>query len=407
MKTIKLGLLSLLVAPMLAGCGGGSDGITLTIWEDESNLKVVAKLAQDWVDEYHIQYPLAPKITVNVTKQTEKSAIEKMGQQASTGHGPDIAAVTHDTISSGVSNKLLAPVRFADEVKERSTEKALDAVSVEEMVYAYPITAESMVLMYDAGQVDDVSKLASFESIKANNLKIGLQLTGDDGGYYSFGLYTDSVLFGENGKDPRIVDIATPNSINNVLTFYRDYVKKDESNVIYDYTPNNNLVHVKAGRIQGLVATPYMLAAMKNSLGESFKIAPLPTINGQELRPFSGYKAYVVSRYSTQGALAQELANYLTSEESQAYRLQQLGYLPACHLEGNEDIEYLIENDPNAQVFKDMLSKSILMPAIPEMSNFWIPMNNASTAFKNAGDGLTEETVRSNLDSVTNKLLGN
>lgn len=400
----KIALLPILAVSMLASCGGNggsSSEITLTIWEDESNVAVVKELAEAWAGEYRLAYPLTPKININIVKQTEKSAIEKMSTVASTGHGPDIASVTHDTISSGVSNKLLAPVRFTDEVKARMTDEALAAVEVNGEYYGYPITSESMVLMYDKSQVSDPSLLASFESIKANDLKVGLQLTGNDGGYYTWGLYTDSVLFGESGKDNTQVDIATAKSVANVQKFYSTYLDN-----IFDYAPNVNLNHVNAKRIAGVICAPYMLSQMKNALGDNLGIAKYPTINGETARPFSGFKAYAVSKYSTQGALAQELANYLTSYESQAVRLQKLGYLPACRLDVNEDIMALIEADENAQIFKSSLEESVVMPSIPEMANFWIPMNNASTAFKNAGAGLTEELVRTNLTEVTNKLLG-
>lgn len=404
MKKSILLLLPTLAVSLLSGCGngGGSNEVTLTIWEDESNKAVVESLAKEWAGAYMTQYPLAPKININVVKQTEKSAIEKMGTVASTGHGPDIAAVTHDTISGGVSNRLLSPVKFVHEMEEIMTEDALDAVSVNNELYGYPITAESMVLMYDKSQVSDVSKLASFESIKANDLKVGLQLTGDDAGYYTWGLYTDSVLFGEKGKTSTEVNIATTKSIDNVTKFYNEYAKDH----IFDYAPNVNLPHLKAKRIQGIICAPYMLSQAKNSLGENLGIAKVPTINDENERPFSGYKAYVVSKYSTNGALAHDLAAYLVNYSSQAYRLQQLGYLPACHLDENQDIIDLIDASEEAGIFSESLNESMVMPSIPAMNGFWSLMNNASSNFKTKGAELTKADVQSTLQEVTKSLLG-
>lgn len=401
----KLILLPVLMTSLLTSCGGGgsSNGeVTLTIWEDESNQAVVEFLAKEWAGNYKNTYPLAPQINIKIVKQVEKSAMQKLAQVAETGNGPDIASVTHDTIAGGASNKLLAPVRYVDEVKAIMTEDALNAVSVDDILYGYPITAESMVLMYDKSQVKDPSQLASFESIKENNLKVGLQLTGDDGGYYTFGLYNDAVLFGDNGKDATKVNLATTKSIANVTKFYTEYSKDN----IFDYAPNVNLPFLKQKRIQGIICAPYMLSQAKNSLGEDLGIAKVPTINGEKERPFSGYKAYVVSKHSKNGALAQDLANYLVNYGSQAYRLQQLGYLPACHLDTDQDIIDILDNDPNATIFSESLSESKVMPSIPQMNGFWSLMNTASTTFKNKGSALTSAEVESTLKEVTNKLLG-
>lgn len=403
MKTSKIMLLPLLVTGLLAGCNGssGSNEVTLTIWEDESNVEVVKYLANEWAGVYRTTYPSAPKINIVVQKQSEKSAIEKMGQVASTGHGPDIASVTHDTIAGAVSNKLLAPVSFHSEIEEYMADDALSAVQVNDDYYGYPITAESMTVMYDSDQIS-AEELASFETLKASGKKIGLQLTNTDGGYYCWGFYNDSNLFGPDGKDPKSVDIATENTVNNVYSLFHDY-----TDCFFDYEPETNLSHVKAGRIAGLITSPFLYASMKEALGSKLKLAKLPTINGQDLRPFSGYKAYVVSRYSTNGALAQELAKYLTNVDSQAYRLSELGYLPATDLEASEDIKDLIAGNEHAAVFAESLARSMVMPNIPEMANFWKPINNAQTSFKTNAASLTKDTVRETLQGVTTALLGN
>jgi arabinogalactan oligomer/maltooligosaccharide transport system substrate-binding protein len=401
MRKSKLWMIPCLVLPVLAGCGGTSsaDEVVIKIWEDESNIETVKALANDFITSYKKVYHDAPDIVLEFTAKSEKVAIEEMGTVAEAGEGPDIAAVTHDTIASGVDLQLVAPVAFQEEMKSRMTDEAINAVTYNETIYGYPITAESMTVMYDKTQIT-AAELESFESLKASGKKIGLQLTGDNGGYYTYGLYTDAVLFGEDGKDPNDVNIATEKSIENVTNFYQNYLSCFE-----DASPEVALNYVTANRIAGVITTPFLLNSMKEALGDNLAIAKLPKLDGEELRPFSGYKAYVVSRYSKNGAIAQALCEYLTNYDSQAVRLIDKGYLPASPLNATEDFIEAIEASEEASTFADSLALSTVMPNIPEMSRFWSPMNSASTNFIRESATLTKASVEASLKEVTNTIL--
>ncbi len=411
MKLSKLCLLPIATVGMLAGCNKKNSGgaVTLTIWEDSSNIAVVQKLARDFVRDYQATYVNAPSISIKIIEHKEASAISDLASGiAESGEGPDIAAVTSDTIASGVSNSLLAEAMFSDAVKAKMTADAVNAVTVSDSagdrVFGYPITAESCTVMYDKRLLSETD-LANFDNLLASGKKLGITLSGDNAGFYTYGLYTDSVLFGDEGLDPTDVDIATEQTISNVTRFYGEYLS-----CFLDSTPEQAYNYV-GNQIAGFVTTPFMLATMKEKLGENFGIAKLPKMyDGAgsyiNLRPFSGYKAYIVNRYSPNGAIAHALCNYITDYAAQAYRLSEKGYLPACPLDATEDIEYLIENSEEATVFADSLEDSIRMPSIPQIYNFWSKMNIACGNFKARGSAITESYVESQLQDVTDALLG-
>ena len=405
---MKKRLITLLpcLALLASGCssGGGDNTVTINIWEDESNKEMVQHLAEEFVTEYrqHYDSESAPKIEIVVTSQSEQSAMEEMTRGISeSGNGPDIAAVTHDTIVSGYHGKILAPASHADGLKYRMSEDALNAVTVEDQVYGYPITAESTTIMYDSSKVS-ADELASFDALLASGKKLSWNLTGDNGGYYTFGLLNDATLFGEDGKDAKDVKLATDQSTQNVLDFFTKY--KD---CFIDETPEDAVASVTSGRTVGVVSAPYILTSMKKAVS-SLKLAKLPAMGEQELRPFSGYKAYVVSKYSKNGAIAQELCNYLTSADANLYRLKKAGYLPALDLSNSEYSELVeeIQGSDESKAFASSLEESIVMPNISEMSNFWKPMNNAMTKFKNNSASLTLASVKADLVAVENTLLG-
>ncbi len=403
---MKKNLLTLSVLPLmlaLTGCdnSSASNQITITIWEDESNIEMVKTLTDEYLTKYKANYPDSPTINIVFEEQTEKSAIEKMATVASAGEGPDIAAITHDTIAAGVADKLLAPVSYDQALSYRMSEEAMNAVTYNGVVYGYPITAESMTIMYDKTKIT-AEELVSMDTLLSSGKKIAWQMTGDDGGYYTSGLYTDSVIFGEDGKDATSVNLATSKAIDNVYSFFHDY-----SSCFIDASPEAAVSYVSNGTngTVGLMSSPFILSSMKNALGDNLGIAKLPTINGEEQRPFSGYKAYVVSRYSKNGVIAQDICNFLTSYDAMNWRLVNAGYLPACPLDATEDIKESISESAEAQVFASSLANSFTMPNIPKMQDYWRPMNNATTKFWNEKDALTKEAVKSALEEASKTIL--
>lgn len=404
MKKSKLIFLPLLLLGILSSCsnGEGNGSINIVIWEDESNVEMVKVLTDEYITHYKKTYPDAKVPNIIFENQTEKSAIEKMATVSATGNGPDIAAVTHDTIVSGVADKLIAPALFDQALMYRMSEDAINAVTVDETIYGYPITAESVTVLYDKTKIN-ASDLVSFEAFKATGKKLAWMMTDDDGGYYTWSFYTDSVLFGAKGNDKNSINIGTPQSVSNVVEFYNKFTDSVNSN-----SPEMGVSLVVNGtdNVVGLVSSPFILSSMKNALGDKLGIAKLPTINGVEMRPFSGYKSYVVSRYSKNGVIAQDIANYITSYDAQAWRLHSAGYLPACPLDATEDISEMVDSSPEALVFAESLSLSMVMPSISQMANFWRPMNNAASYFWNNKGTLTSNDVKIKLDEVTQTLKG-
>lgn len=399
MKKIKL-LMAVLATSILAGCGGGensNDEVTITLWEDDTNIPVVQELVDEYITNYKTTYPNGVKINVNIQAQQEKSAVEKMITVSETGNGPDIASVTHDTIAKGVAANLIAPASYYEAVASRMTTDAINAVEVKGTSYGYPITAESQVIVYDKTKAS-ASDFVSMEALKDSGKKLAWVMTGDNGAYYTWALYTDSVLFGENGKNDTQVNLNTNKTKANLLEFYTKYTGS-----IIDSSPEEAVSLVATGTegVVGLVSSPFILNSMKEALGDNMAVAKLPTLNGEELRPFSGYKAYVVSSYSKHGQIAQDLANHLTTYDAQAYRLFKLGYLPACKLDVYQDIIDLLEMDKNASVFADSLDTSIVMPTTAKIADFWSPMNNIASYFWQEKTALTATNITSKLNEAS------
>ena len=386
---------------VLGSCGGSSNEngkITITIWEDESNEEVVNTLCEYFLADYYQKYPLAPKIEVNIIAQAEASAVEGLQTAGPAGNGPDIFAFVHDTLGTAVNAGLISENIYASKLAKNQSSDALNAFTYEGVLYGYPITAESLTVMYDKTKIS-AQELASFDALKSANKKIAWTVSNTNSGYYPFGLFTDSVLFGEDGTAKDVINLATTKTVDNLYSFYHDY-----STVVENATVTEGFSLLQTGEVAGIVSSPYLWADVKNALGNNAAIAVLPTINGENQRPFSGYKGYGVNRYSQNPAIAHMLAEYLSSEEAQYLRLIEKEYLPTI---SSERIDTYISKSESLQVFKASLDNSITMPNILKMGSYWSPMQDVMTELWNNRNSLTKDIIKEKLQSAETSIKSN
>ncbi len=393
-RYLYLTLLSTLLAS--CGAGGGSDKITLTLWEDINNHEMLGVLIDQYVANYKEQYPLAPELDIVLYDEKEPKAVSDLTLQGPSGQGPDVFAFVHDTLSSAVTNDLIAPNVYASETIANHSSDSIAAFTYQDQLYGYPITAESMTIMYDQSVLSE-SDVSSMENLKASGEKLVLDVANtDSSAYYTFSLSNDAILFGEDGTDKTSLNLATPNAVANLVdltSHYRD--------TIINQTPDSAIAIMNSGEASAVISSPYLWASFKQLLGDNAAIAPLPTMNGQAQRPFSGYKGYGVSRYSEHPYLAHDLAKYLSDEFAQRYRFRQLGIMPTFQ---SDTIATEVDEDPVSRVFDESLSYSLVMPNIIAMGSFWAPMNDAVTEIWNLGEEATTVNVEAILIEATNDI---
>lgn len=397
MKKKQFAILGLL-AFTLASCGKGvtTSAINITIWEDINNHDIVETLLNQYLINYKEKYPAAPELKITLVDEKEGSAISDLSNDGPAGQGPDLFAFVHDTLSSAVTNKLIDENIYAYETRINHSSDAVSAFTYNDKLYGYPITAESLTIMYNKSQLSETD-VSSFENLKASGKKVVFEVANSSGSaYYTFGLMNDANLFGENGTDKTQLDFATPNAVQNMTTLAKDY-----QDVILNQSPDMGLPLLTSNQASAVISSPYLWPLVKEQLGNNAAIATLPTINGQTLRPFSGYKGYGVSRYSKYPYIAHDIAKYLTDEVAQIYRLKQLGLLPTF---ASERVEQEVAKTSTSTVFQASLSQSLVMPNIVAMGSFWGPMNDAVTSIWNLKTSATLVEVEGILRTATNDI---
>ncbi len=391
----KIGVLICLVA-ILSACSSGEstvESITITVWEGEQNLEHVERLCKDFAIDYKSKYPSTPEIIFEFTPYGEGVTIEKLGLYGPTGEGADVLAFVHDKLGTAVQESLLSENAFPHKYYQDYYVDSISAGSIEGRLYGYPITSESQVIMYNKNTVSE-EEVTSFENLLDSGAKLLWKIND---GYYSFSLFSDSILYGIDGTDARDVQLNTTetiDNINNILT-----ISNSQNIIMDDVNLAVTLMQDTAGadQIDAVISTPYLFEQIVAALGEeNVGIAPLPTLNGTVLRPYSGFKMYGVNRYSKNPTIAHALAEYLTNEKSQSYRLIRQGLLPSLN---TPEILQEVENNAQMSVYKQSLDNSIVMPNITIMgSKYWSNFENTMTEILR--DKPTEAEISAKLETL-------
>ncbi len=408
-KTIKKFLIPALVAaPLLFSCnpedgnggpGGGSGTIELLVWEDASNIETLETIAEYFKADYKQTYPHAPDINIRFEARQEAAAVSDLLTIGEGDNSPDIAAITSDTLSTAVQADLIAPAEYNEEVKNCFDDDVVGNVTLNDTIYAYPITSESQTIMYDKSKVSDPSIFDDFDKLLASGEKLAWDVNGEDSAYYMFGFLTDANLFGADGTDASSLDLDTPKAVKN----YTDALTKYGS-CFEPVSPEVAAALLRAGEVAGIVSSPFMYRTLTDAMGEdNIGLHVLPKINGEDMRPFSGYKEYVVSSYTDQPALAHMFANYLVSADNQIQRMLDLNYLPTRY---DGEIESFLAESDILDTYQDSYDLSIPMPTIEQMGYYWSPMINFCQEMWDSRTTLTEATVKAGLQEVEDTIKG-
>ncbi len=419
----------LLLLFVLVGCGRRSttqtsEDLTLIIWEDNKNIELVTQLTEEFARFYALNYPNAPRLKFEFIPHSEQSSVEDLTLHGPAGTGPDVFAFVHDTLSTAVSGGLIARNMFSDKIIATHTAEAAHAASLDGVMYGFPITSESQILIYRKSKIS-TQQAQSIEGILDAN-QANAKLVWDlFEGYYSFGIMTDAILYGEDGETvtglkETYLNFATPQTIANI-TYLLSHYKSNPNLIIPGSTSGTTDIEglslFQGGQVDAIIVAPYFWATAKTLFDQDVAMAPVPKLNEIDMRPMSGYKLYGVSKYSKNPAIAQQLADFLTSEWAQAIRLRDKSLLPTVtslttKLDQNQIVvdswrqltsTQVTINEATlqeARIFKASLENSIVMPKIQRFAAFWTSYANNMKALWSK-TSLTNQELHDYLNEIT------
>lgn len=371
---VMLGATTLTLAACGSGSGekkasGSSDKTDVTLWITTDSKKFYTKVLEDFEKDN-------PDIHVKVVETEDAKAQENVKKDPSSA--ADVFALPHDQlgqlVDSGVIQEI--PEKYVDEIKSAQSETALAGATYKDKVYAFPYGIESQVLYYNKKMLNE-NQVSSYENI-TKDATFGANLKAVDA--YKIGPLFMSVgdkLFGDTGEDVKGTDWNNSAGIS-VLQWIAD--QKNNSgfiNVGDDYISQFENEKIAAFESGPWDKEKAIEAVGKDNLG--IAVYPKITIGGNEVqqKAFLGVKLYAVNQAPANGdskkiAADYKLASYLSSEAVQEaqFKDETRNIIPSNTT--IQEADYVTNDElANAVVTMSGSDYSVVMPKIPEMTNFW------------------------------------
>lgn len=346
-RLLTILLASVLVCIGLAGCSGkgtqgkeetgagaqdgeqaavGSDGssraVKLKFWCDEEEsgefLQLINKFAQAHQDEAEIEVEYEP-VAASVCKD------EFLGDVT---NGADVFCLPDDQLLSMVSSGVLEEVEDSGAIAARNLQGSVEAASVDGKLYAYPLTADNGYFLYYDKRYFKEADVQSLDRIleicERNGKKFMMDLTS---GWYLYSFFGNTGLelgLNEDGLTNTCSWNATKGKIKGV-----DIAKGMLAVAKHPgFLSGTDLAKAAlSGKAIAVVSGVWDSASMKKAFGGDYGACKLPTYTcaGKQVQmaSFTGYRLIGVNSYSAYREWAEKLADYLSCEESQAFRLEQ------------------------------------------------------------------------------------
>jgi len=306
------------------------DTVNLTVWgaaEDEELLRQI-------IDKFEEAYSGQADFAITFQPQSESSCTNAL--MGDLENGADVFAFADDQLNTLVAAGALDPVENAESVRQSNLREAVAAASVDDTLYALPLTADNGYFLYYDKEYftqEDIRSLDRMLDIAAEHgKKVSME--------WSSGWYVYS-LFGNTGLTVGL----NPDGITNYCTWNSTEGKikgTDVAQAMLDMAGHPGFVStddagflagVQDGTIIAGVNGVWNAVAVEEAWGSGFGASKLPTYTcgGQEVQmaSFSGYKLIGVNSYSAHKMWAARLAEWITNEENQKLRFAQRGQGPS------------------------------------------------------------------------------
>lgn len=337
-KLAKISVLMLITLSLVA-CGGSKSPsdkvegpVTLKVWgpqEDQALLK-------DLIAEFEATQPdIEWDITLGVV--SEADARDMVTQDLDTAG--DVFAFPSDQLLDLVGTEALYEItRNKDAIVKGNVAGSVDASTVGESLYAYPMTADNGYFMYYDASVfteDDVKSLDKMmEVANSKNKKVFMDVSN---GWYiaSFFLGAGGTLDLENG-----VQVTDFNNETGVAV--GEAIRKFTADNAFMTGDDTVLTAEFGNSIAAGVSGSWNAGVIEEMLGENYAATKLPefTVDGKatQMASFGGYKMLGVKSSTKFPVQAMDLAEYLTNETSQVKRFEVRGAGPSNIKAGESDV---------------------------------------------------------------------
>ncbi len=330
--------LGILCTAALTGCGrpqeeGTEDKkekVELTVWGAEEDTELMNMLIKSFQAEYGNDADFQIAFEVQSESSCKDALIGGLEE------GADVFTFADDQLKALAAAGALDPIENAEEIKNNNLPGAVDAASVGDELYAYPLTSDNGYFLYYNKQYfseEDIRTLDKILEIAERNNKLFLMDWSSAWYVYAF--------FGNTGLEAGLND----DGITNFCTWNQaegDIRGVDVAQAMLQIAGSGSFMSrtdtefvngVRDGSVAAGVSGVWNAVAIEEVWGENMGAAKLPTYTcaGRQVQmaSFSGCKLIGVNAYSEYPEWAARFAEWVTSEENQKLRFEMRGQGPS------------------------------------------------------------------------------
>lgn len=340
----------------------------LTLWmRADKSYQGMAQLGQE--------FQQATGIRVRI--ETPEATIDKFIRAAQSGKGPDLFGWAHDRTGDLVASGLLQSVELSLSQRQQFNEKALQAFTLQDTLYGYPIGMEAVTLVYNRRWVAQAPR--SFEALahlKASLVAKGIQTLSFDYSnfYFTFPFLAaqEEAIFPTHPlRWSQQVRLNAPGSVAG-LTWLANAQKQGV--LLRDASYSVMMSQMIQQKLAFMITGPWEWSNLTQNQVD-YGVAPLPTLGGKPVRAFVGVQGLMINRSSPHPELAQEfMEKYVLTEHG----LHVLNQNVPIGVPALKTYAQTLSQDPRIAATQASVETGILIPNHPEMNAVWTHMTGVT-----------------------------
>lgn len=372
--------------------------VELLLWGAKEDEILLNKIIQTFQQQYQEQANF--HITFAAQGETECKDVILGGLEESA----DVFTFADDQLSALAAAGALNTIENDDMIKQMNLSTAVEAATVRNTLYAYPLTADNGYFLYYNKRYFSDEDIQTLDRI--------LEVAADNGGLFSMdwssAWYVYS-FFGNTGMEVGLNE----DGITNYCTWNRqdgDICGVDVAQAMLNIatqpafsnrTDEEFLQGVRDGTVIAGVSGVWNAVAIEEIWGEDIGAAKLPTYTCGDrqiqMASFSGYKLIGVNAYSKHYEWACKLAEWITNEQNQKLRFELREQGPS-NIQAASSVE--VQQSPAIAALLEQSKYSQLQRV---GGKFWDPVTvfGENMASKNA----TGEDLQKQLDKMVKGII--
>lgn len=371
---------------------------TITLWyTDEALEDYLASMALDYLEQYDIRVLPVCKSGLEYLEAVNQASLDQENM-------PDLYIVGNESLEkahlAGLAEEIADTAQTVSAANFSQT--ALDAVTYQGKLVAYPLYFETSALVYNstylqqAAQelevaqtelvpetIDDILAFAdNYNAPETVEAVFKWDVSDIFYNYFFAGNYIE--VGGPCGDDEKRIDIYNLEAVKGLLAYQElnqffsiDAESSSYASVIQDFLDGKLVFTVATTDILNRIAQ----AREEGAFPWEYQVVPLPDVNDEvHTRGLSVTNAVAINGYGSNKELANDFAAWL-SDVGQEKLFARTGRLPVKRPVASDVV--------GAEGFAEEYSRSVPMPKLMTTANFWVQMEIAYTKIwsgENASD---------------------